>query len=101
MCSFNWGYTLFYFKGETNIIDYQKLYAKLFNGITDTIEQLKELHIQTEEDYLQMGDEEGHKLVKFNVIKGKTDVPMLSVDNKEWTQGNSSTVRLHSTPVPL
>lgn len=30
-----------------------------------------------------MGDEEGNKLVKFNVIKGKTDVPMLSVDNKE------------------
>ena len=35
-------------------MDYQKLYSKLFNGITDTIEQLKELQIQVEEDYLSM-----------------------------------------------
>lgn len=63
-------------------MDYQKLYSKLFNGITDTIEQLKELQIQAEEDYLQMGEEE-NKVVKFNVIKGKTDIPVLSVDDEE------------------
>ncbi len=65
------------------MIDYQKLYSKLFNGITDTIEQLKELQIQAEEDYLQMGDEEENKVVKFNVVKGKTDIPAISVDNED------------------
>lgn len=64
-------------------MDYQKLYAKLFNGITDTIEQLKELQIQAEEDYLQMGDEDESKVIKFNVIKGKPNVPELSSDDKE------------------
>ena len=64
-------------------MDYQKLYAKLFNGITDTIEQLKELQIQAEEDYLQMGDENESKVVKFNVIKGKTNLSALSTNDEE------------------
>lgn len=64
------------------MIDYQELYAKLFNGITDTIEQLKELQIQAEEDCLQMGDEDESKVVKFNVIKGKTNAPVLSSDDE-------------------
>ncbi len=65
------------------MIDYQKLYAQLFNGITDTIEQLKELQIQAEENYLQMGDEHESKVVKFNVIKGKSDAPEPSTNDEE------------------
>jgi hypothetical protein len=63
-------------------MDYQKLYSKLFNGITDTIEQLKELQIQAEEDYLQLGEE--NKVIKLRPLKGKTEVPLLSVDDEEY-----------------
>lgn len=52
-------------------MDYLDLYAKLFNGITDTIENLQRLQIQVEEDYLNMADEDENKVVKFNVVKGK------------------------------
>jgi hypothetical protein len=64
-------------------MDYQKLYSKLFNGITDTIEQLKELQIQAEKDYLQMGDEDESKVIKFNAIKGKTNVSVFSSSYEE------------------
>ncbi len=63
-------------------MDYQKLYSKLFNGITDTIERLQELQIQVEEDYLQMREE--CNVVKFNVVKGKPEVPVLAVDDDEY-----------------
>ena len=45
-------------------MNYQKLYTKLYNGITDTIEQLQRLQIEVEEDYLQMSDE--RNVVKIN-----------------------------------
>ena len=61
-------------------MDYQKLYSKLFNGITDTIEQLKELQIQVEEDYLSMTEENG-KVYKFGIVKEKTEIPVLSVND--------------------
>lgn len=53
-------------------MDYQKLYSKLFNGITDTIEQLQQLQIQAEEDYLNMteGPEE-NKVLSFPAGKKK------------------------------
>ncbi len=38
-------------------MDYQKLYTTLFNGITETIEELQKLQIEVEEDYLQMSEE--------------------------------------------
>ena len=63
-------------------MDYQKLYSKLFNGITDTIERLKELQVQVEEDYLQLGEE--NKVIKLRPLKGKTEVPLLSVDVEEY-----------------
>ena len=38
--------------------DYKKLYFKLFNGITDEIERLKELQLKCEELYINMPDDE-------------------------------------------
>lgn len=38
--------------------DYQKLYHKLFNAITDTIEDLKNVQIEAEEEYINSYDEE-------------------------------------------
>lgn len=38
--------------------DYEKLYHYLFNGITDIIEELKDLQINAEEIYLQSCEEE-------------------------------------------
>lgn len=55
-------------------MDYQKLYSKLFNGITNTIESLHQLQIQAEEDYLDMADEDESKVVKLNVVKGDSDI---------------------------
>ena len=33
--------------------DYEKMYFELFNGITDTIEKLKELQQKAEESYIE------------------------------------------------
>lgn len=55
-------------------MDYQKLYSKLFNGITNTIESLHQLQIQAEEGYLDMADEDESKVVKLNVVKGDSDI---------------------------
>ena len=38
--------------------DYKKLYHKLFNEITDTIENLKKIQEDAEEMYLDMCEEE-------------------------------------------
>ena len=38
--------------------DYQKMYAKLFNTITDTIEKLKEAQQQVEEEYIKSSEKE-------------------------------------------
>ena len=38
-------------------MDYKKLYTQLFNGITETIEDLQKLQIEVEEEFLQMGGE--------------------------------------------
>ncbi len=45
--------------------DYEKLYHYLFNGITDIIEDLKDLQINAEEIYLSSCEEED----KSNVLK--------------------------------
>ena len=63
--------THFFISKEKNKMDYLDLYAKLFNGITDTIENLQKLQIQVEEDYLKMSDENENKVIKFNIVKGK------------------------------
>ena len=65
-------------KGENNTMDYQKLYSNLFNGITDTIEHLKQLQIQAEEDYLTMAEE--RKGVKLKIVKSKTDTHASEID---------------------
>jgi len=47
--------------------DYQKLYSKMFNAITDTIEHLKQVQIEAEEDYLKLCENDGEsKIVQFN-----------------------------------
>ena len=38
--------------------DYKKLYFKLFNEITDTIEKLKKAQVDTEEMYLDICENE-------------------------------------------
>ena len=38
--------------------DYKDLYYKLFNRITDIIEELKELQVQTEEMYINSEQDE-------------------------------------------
>lgn len=45
--------------------DYEKLYHYLFNGITDIIEELKDLQINAEEIYLESCEEED----RSNVLK--------------------------------
>ena len=37
--------------------NYKELYFKLFNGVTDVIEKLKELQIKAEEIYISAYDE--------------------------------------------
>ena len=38
--------------------DYKKMYLKMFNRVTDVIEDLKKLQCETEEIYLQSCEEE-------------------------------------------
>ena len=47
--------------------DYQQLYSKMFNAITDTIEHLKQVQIEAEEDYLKLCENDSDsKIVQFN-----------------------------------
>jgi len=47
--------------------DYQKLYSKMFNAITDTIENLKNVQIEAEEDYLKLCENNDEtKIIHFN-----------------------------------
>jgi len=41
---------------ETDIVDYQKMYTKLFNKITDVICELQEVQRETEEIYINSGE---------------------------------------------
>ena len=38
--------------------DYEKLYHEMFNKVTDVIEELKQLQIKMEEEYLKQTDNE-------------------------------------------
>lgn len=38
--------------------DYEMMYAKLFNKITDVIEELQSVQRETEEQYIKSGDPE-------------------------------------------
>lgn len=81
--------THFFYAKEIKM-DYQKLYQKLFRGITETIDQLQELQKQAEDDYLRMGEESN--VVKFNLVqrsKAETEIAqskgyVLSVDDAEY-----------------
>ena len=42
---------------EENMPDYEKMYFELFNGITDTIEKLKELQQKAENLYIEQKEE--------------------------------------------
>ena len=44
--------------------DYEKLYFKLFNGITDAINSLTKLQIDVEEEFLKSTETSHLKLVK-------------------------------------
>lgn len=47
--------------------DYKQLYSKMFNAITDTIESLKQVQIEAEEDYLKLCESDSEsKIVQFN-----------------------------------
>ena len=47
--------------------DYQKLYSKMFNAITDTIENLKKVQIEAEEEYLKLYENDSEtKIIQFN-----------------------------------
>lgn len=45
--------------------DYKEMYYKLFNRITDVIEELKEIQEEVEEMYIN-GDDNVFVLVKYN-----------------------------------
>lgn len=51
--------------------NYQKLYYKLFNAITDTIEDLKNIQIEAEEEYINSYAEE----LSGTIIKLHTKKP--------------------------
>ena len=44
--------------------DYKKLYHKIFNKVTDVIEELQRLQIETEEEYINSLDDE-RKAIKL------------------------------------
>jgi hypothetical protein len=50
------------------MVNYKKLYLRLFNAITDAIEILKKAQIEAEEAYMDADDEiDESKLKKFKV----------------------------------
>ncbi len=51
------------------MVNYKKLYFRLFNAITDAIEILQKAQIDTEEAYMDEGDDEitEQKLKKFKI----------------------------------
>lgn len=55
--------------------EYEKIYAKMFNGITDTIENLKNLQIEVEQEFIEMGEKNTEcKKIPFNPsVKSKKD----------------------------
>ncbi len=64
-----WQHIFFYAKGILYMPDYEKLYHKLFNEITETIDKLQKVQEDAEEMYLDMCEEEfpnGEDLEDFN-----------------------------------
>lgn len=60
---------LFLCEGDYTMPDFEKLYFRLFNEITDTIEKLQQVQQKTEEMYLDMCEKEfpnGEDLENFN-----------------------------------
>ncbi len=51
------------------MVNYKKLYLRLFNAITDAIEILQKAQIDAEEAYMDAGDDEINltKVTKFKV----------------------------------
>ena len=47
-------------------MDLKRQYLKLFNAITDTIENLKQVQREVEEEYIKAGEDTSEKIVKFN-----------------------------------
>lgn len=48
--------------------DYEKMYKKLFNSVTDVIEALQQAQNETEDIYI---DSSENKVPEFKVIRGK------------------------------
>lgn len=44
--------------------DYKKMYYKMLNKVTDIIEELKELQIETEEIYIETAEDEPEKEIE-------------------------------------
>ncbi len=59
------------------MVNYKKLYFRLFNAITDAIEILQKAQIDAEDSYIEDGEDENNspKVTKFKVHS--------STDNKE------------------
>ena len=48
--------------------DYKKMYANLFNAVTDVIEILKQAQIETENIYIDSSEQEGKNILKLKMI---------------------------------
>ncbi len=48
--------------GGISVSEYKELYRTLFNGVTDTIEELKKLQQKVEDEYLKLTDKEDEKV---------------------------------------
>ena len=55
--------------GGIKVVDYKKLYHKLFNDITDVIDFLQKSQIDVEEMYLSMGDEDEENKKSEKVVR--------------------------------
>ena len=53
---------LYYTKGEIDMPDYKKMYHKLFNAMTDAIENMKQAQIEAEEIYINSSEQDVVKL---------------------------------------
>lgn len=57
------------------MINYKKLYFRLFNAVTDAIEDLKQAQIDAEDAYIEEGEDENNspKVTKFKVHSADKD----------------------------
>lgn len=57
----------FLFKGEFSTPNYEKMYYKPFNAVTDVIDALQHAQSESEEEYINSDD----STIKINVVNNK------------------------------